>query len=172
MSLQTVLLFTSARLWPLCAIFRATLFAIRHANRIQRSANDVIANTGQVFNATTSNKDNRVFLQVVTDSGDVGRNLNPIGQSHTSHLAQCRIRFLWSLRIDTCANATLLGRTLERRASRFVLDLLAAFANKLINSRHCFSSYPLAHLARKKARTCLFPEPVRQSAQAAALLKL
>jgi hypothetical protein len=67
-----------------------------------------------------------------------------------------------------------LRRTLERRTRRLVLNLLATFANKLIYRRHCF---PLIlrrdrYSARKKARACLFPELVRQSAQAAALLKL
>jgi hypothetical protein len=63
-----------------------------------------------------------------------------------------------------------LRRTLERRAGRFVLDLLAAFANKLINSRHCFPRKPLRVTRAKGHLACLFPEPVRQSAQAAALL--
>jgi len=131
-------LLTCAGLWPFSTVFRAALFAIGHTNRIQRSANHVITNTRQVFHPASSNKDNRVFLQVVTNTGDVGCNFNPIGQPDARDFAQRRIRFLWCLCVNARANAPFLWRALERRASRFVLNLLTAFANKLIYRRHCF----------------------------------
>jgi hypothetical protein len=60
---------------------------------------------------------------------------------------------------------------LQSRTGSFVLNLLPAFANKLIYRRQCSSSFVSSILnpKRKKAFACLFPELVRQSAQAAAL---
>src|SRR5258705_8730012 len=107
----------------------------------------------------------------MANAGDVGRNFDPIRQSHARNLTQRRVWLLGRLRIDTGANATLLRRTLERRAGRLVLDCLAAFANKLIYRRHVFLSFdePVANASgfglcvshkAQKGVTCLFPELV------------
>ena len=134
------LLFTGACLRPLRSVLRTSLLAISHADRIERAANHVVTHTGQVLHAAASNKDNRVLLKVVADAGDIGRHLDTVGQTDTRDFPQRRIRFLRRLRVDASTNTALLRRTLERGTGRLVLDLLAAFANKLINRRHLFSS--------------------------------
>src|SRR5262249_29875061 len=53
------------------AVFRAPLFAVGHANRIERAAHDVITNARQVFHTAPANQHYRVLLQVVADAGDV-----------------------------------------------------------------------------------------------------
>src|SRR6185503_4157915 len=124
------------------AVLRTSLLSISHADRVQRSANHVISHAGQILDAAATDQNDRVLLQIVANARNVGRNFNSIGQTDTSNLAQRRIRFLRRLRVDACTDASFLRRTLERRAGRFVLDLLATFANKLIDSRHLFSSLP------------------------------
>ena len=57
-----------------CAIFRTTLRAVCYTSGIKRTANDVITNTRKVFNTTTTNKHDAVFLKVVTFSWDVSIN--------------------------------------------------------------------------------------------------
>jgi hypothetical protein len=91
-----------------------------------------------------------VFLQIVTNAGNVGRNLDSVCQSHTSDFSQRRVWFLRRLRIDARADTSFLRRTLKRRTGRFVLNLLATFANKLIDSRHLFSSLPDSLLASRR----------------------
>jgi len=79
---------------PLCAVLGATLSAILHADRVQRSSNDMIANAGQILHTTASNENDRVFLQVMTDTWNIGSDFNPVGQPHTRHLAEGGVRLL------------------------------------------------------------------------------
>jgi hypothetical protein len=168
-----ILLFRRARFRPLGAILRTALLPIGNTDRVQRSANHVIPDTRQVLHAPAADQHNRVLLQIVSDTRDVGRDLDAVCQTNASHLAQRRIRFLRSLCVDARANPALLRRTLERRAGRLVFNLLTTFANKLIYCRQC--SLPSSWVApSEKAQggvTCLFPELVRKSAQATARLR-
>jgi hypothetical protein len=161
----------SCRLGPFGAILRAPLFAIGNSHRIERAANHVVAHAGQILNTATANQNDRMFLQVMTNAGNVGRDFNSISQSNSCHLAQRRVWLLGCLRIDARTNATLLRRTLERRAGGLILDCLATLANKLIYCGHVFLSlfFPLATArgddrtsvsSAQKGVTCLFPELV------------
>jgi hypothetical protein len=130
-----------ALFWPLWAAWRHTSSVPacdrqRRPSRACRESRDSARR--QILHAAASNKHNRVLLQVVTDAGNVGRHLDPVGQANARDFAQRRVRFLRRLRVNARANTTLLRRTLERGTGRLVLDLLAAFANKLIYRRHCF----------------------------------
>src|SRR6185295_6692179 len=127
----------SAGFRPFRSILRASLFAIGDADRVERAANHVIADAGKILHAAAPDQDNRVLLQVVTDAGDVSRDLDTVGQAHARDFAERRVRFLRCLRVNTGTDTTLLGEALKRGTGRFVLHLLAAFANKLINRRHC-----------------------------------
>jgi hypothetical protein len=112
-----------------------------------------------------------VLLQVVTDSGDVRGHLDAVGQTNARDFPQRRVRFLRRLGVNAGTNSTLLRRTLQRGARRLVLDLLAAFANKLINRRHLLFLVNVRVTRAKRPLAYLFPEPVRQSAQATGLKK-
>src|SRR5262245_36114375 len=67
----------------LCAVLRATLPAILHADGVEGSADDVVADAGQVLHATAANQHDRVLLKVVADTGDVRRDLDAVRQTHT-----------------------------------------------------------------------------------------
>src|SRR5205814_2497061 len=103
----------------------------------------------QVLYTTATDQNDGVFLQVVADTGDVSRYLNPIGQTHTCNFAQGRIRLLGCGRIHASANASFLRTLLQCRTTRFVPRFLSSLSNELIKSRHevlNFSSYSKALL--------------------------
>src|SRR5579863_2689534 len=93
-----------AALGALGSILRTALLAVRDAYRIQRAAHHVIADARQILHAAAADEHNRVLLQVVADAGDVGRDLDAVGQAHASHLAQGRVRLLRCLRIHAGAH--------------------------------------------------------------------
>src|SRR4029434_7562694 len=73
--------------------------------------------------------------------GDVGRDLDPIRQPDTRHLAESRIRLLRRLGEDTNADAALLWADLERRTLGLGHDLRAPLAHELTDCRHVPSIY-------------------------------
>ena len=50
-----------------------------YAHGVQCAPNHVVADTRKVFDAATANEHNRVLLQIVSDTWNVGRYLNSIG---------------------------------------------------------------------------------------------
>src|SRR5580658_6889436 len=46
---------------------------------IERAANDVVANSREILDATTADEDHRVLLKIVTDARDIGGDLLTIG---------------------------------------------------------------------------------------------
>jgi hypothetical protein len=100
-----------------------------YTHGVQCSPDDVIADTRKVFNAATADEHNRVLLQIVSDTWNIGGYLNPIGQSHTSHLPQRRVGLLGSLCVDTNTDASFLGTALQRRALCFDPNPFSPFAN-------------------------------------------
>jgi len=123
-------------LWPLRAILRARLLPVRNSGRVERTANYVIPNSGQILHTTATDQNDGVFLQIVADTGDVSCYLNPIGQTHTCNFAQGRIRLLWCGRIHASAHASFLRTLLQSRTTRFVLRYLSTLANQLIKRWH------------------------------------
>src|SRR5678815_4525444 len=76
------------------AIFRPTLFTSLNANRVERSADHVVANARQILHAAAANQHQRVFLQVVPDARNVGRHLDAVGEANARHLAERGVRLL------------------------------------------------------------------------------
>ena len=67
-------------LGPFGAILRAGLHAIGNACAVESAADDVVTNARQVFDAAAADHHNRVFLKIMTDTGDVGSYLDLVGQ--------------------------------------------------------------------------------------------
>jgi len=97
-----------ARLRSLGAVFRSSLLAISHADRIQCSPNHVIPHTGKILHATPTDEHNRVLLQVMSNTRDVRRYLNSVRKTHSRDLSKRRVRLLRSLCIDARAHPPLL----------------------------------------------------------------
>src|SRR5438105_3856509 len=116
----------SGFLRPLRSVLRTSLHAPLHADRVQRPADHVIPDAGQILDAAATNQHERMLLEVMTDARDVGRDLDPVGQTNPRHLAERRIRLLGRLGEYTNADAALLRTVLERRTLRLADDLLPA----------------------------------------------
>src|SRR3954462_11230866 len=100
--------FDNPLLRSLGAISAAGLLAVLHAGSVERAADDLVAHARQVANTTAAHQDDRVLLQVVALTGDVGRDLDAAGEADTGHLAHGRVRLLRGVRVHPGAHATAL----------------------------------------------------------------
>src|SRR5271166_34545 len=111
---MTSLLPGGAGLGALCAILRAALLAIFHAGGVQSAAHDVVANTREILHTTAAHEHDGVLLQVVAYTGNVGGDLDRIGQADASHLAQSGVRLLGRLGVNANAHAALFRTAIQR----------------------------------------------------------
>src|SRR6267142_2653724 len=74
--------------WTLGAVFRTALAAVLDALGIEGAADDVITHSREVFDPATADQYHRMLLQVVTLTGDVARNLVPVGEANPRDLPQ------------------------------------------------------------------------------------
>src|SRR5215470_4920888 len=86
------------------AVAAARLLAVAHALGVERAADDLVADSGQVPHPAAAHQHDRVLLQVVPDPGDVRGDLDLAGEPDSRHLAQGGVRLLGRGRIDACAN--------------------------------------------------------------------
>src|SRR2546426_1877616 len=117
---------------PLRTVFGARLLPVRDACCVQRSTYNVVPNARQILYTAAADQDDRVFLQIVADTGDVGCYFNPIGQTHTCNFAKGRIRLFGRLRFDLNAHTSFLRTFLQSRTTRLVLRFASTLSNQLI----------------------------------------
>jgi len=115
------------------AVAAASLLAVADALGVQRTADDLVADTGQVTHPATAHQHDRVLLQVVPDPGDIRGDLDLASQPDPGDLAQRRVRLLRRGRVDTRAHATALRALLERRRIVLRYLVLAALADQLLD---------------------------------------
>src|ERR1700749_4189781 len=87
------------------AVAAAGLLAVADALRVQRTADDLVADARQVADATAPPEHHRVLLEVVPSARDVGSDLDLARQPDAGHLAQRGVRLLGRGRVDTRAHA-------------------------------------------------------------------
>src|SRR6187551_1752645 len=133
------------------AVPAAGLLAVLDTLGVERAADDLVANAGEVLHATATDEHDRVLLEVVADARDVGRDLDAAGQAHAGDLAQGRVRLLRGGRVDAGADTATLGRTLQGR--RLVLRhlVLTALADELVDRGHRVVPSLVALSARRLA---------------------
>src|SRR5450631_1768624 len=136
------------------AVTTACLLAVADTLGVERTADDLVPDTGEVADAAAADEHDRVLLQVVPDAGDVGGDLYLTGQPDTRHLAERRVRLLRRGRVDTRAHAAALGAPLERRCLGLRHLLLAALPDKLLDRGHRVSVFPVSSLAHRSASSC------------------
>src|SRR3954471_12838430 len=121
---------------PLRAVAAARLLAIAHAGGVERAADDLVADTRQVADATAAHEHDRVLLQVVPLTGDVGRHLDAAREPDAGDLAQRRVRLLRGVGEHARAHAAPLGGALQR--ARLALGGLGlpALADQLLDRGH------------------------------------
>src|SRR5574343_397624 len=117
-------------------VLRTGLLTILDTLGIQRAANGVIAHTRQILDTTTTDQDNRVFLQVVAFTADIGDDFKAIGQTNFTNLTQGGVRLFRSRGVHTGANAALLRALFQSR--NLALGLLGHswLAHELVDGRH------------------------------------
>src|SRR5262249_2636727 len=118
------------------AIAAAGLLAVAHALRVQRAANDLVPDTGEILHPAATHQDDRVLLQIVPDTGDVRGDLDLAGQPDPGHLTQRGVRLLGRGRVHTGAHAAPLRAPLQRRRLRLARLRLAALADQLLDCGH------------------------------------
>ena len=94
---------------PLGSVFGAALTAIFHTRGVEGAANDVIADTGKILNPAPTNHDYGVFLQVVANTGNVGRDLKTRGEANPRHFPKGRVGLLGRGGVYTGSNPPTLG---------------------------------------------------------------
>src|SRR3954451_6181986 len=101
----------------LCALLGAVLGAalapVADAGGVEAAANHLVTEARQVADATAADQDDRMLLEIVTFSWNVGADFHPVGQPHAGDLAQRRVRLLGRRRIDARADTALLRRTAQ-----------------------------------------------------------
>src|SRR5689334_14993889 len=126
------------------AVTAAGLLAVADTLGVQRTADDLVANAGEVLHPAATHEHDRVLLQVVTDAGDVRRDLDLAAELHTSDLAQRRVRLLGGGGVHARAHAAPLGTSLQRRRLGLTRLRLAALADQLLDRGHRVSPLPSA----------------------------
>src|SRR5512142_2012809 len=125
------------------AVAAARLLAVAHALGVQGTADNLVADPGQVPHPAAAHQHDRVLLQVVPDAGNVGGDLDLAGEPDPRHLAQSGVRLLGRGRVDARANAAALGAALERRRGGLGYLVLAALSDQLLDSGHRVSVFLL-----------------------------
>ena len=129
--------------WPLLGalgtIAGAGTLAVLHGRTVVGTADDLVADAGQVAHTTAADEHDGVLLQVVALAGDVGRDLDAVDETHAGDLAQGGVGLLGRGGEDAGAHATLLGVVLECRVLGLGRNGLATLTDELVNGRQSVS---------------------------------
>ena len=124
------------RLGPLRSVLRPAPMPIGDPSRIEGTAHDVVADTGQVLDPPTAHQHHRVLLKIVAHAGDIGVDLATIREANTSDLAKRRVRLLRRLGIHAQTHTPALGRGFEVGGLGALDTGLASVADQLLDGRH------------------------------------
>jgi hypothetical protein len=129
-------------LGPLCAVLGSPAVATIDAGGVESPANNVVTNAGKILDSSPAHEHDRVLLQGMADSRDVGVHFPPIRETHTRDLSQRRVRLLRGRGVDAQANSPLLGGLLEVGCLRLLALGGASLANELLDGRHMYVLAP------------------------------
>src|SRR5215204_310230 len=138
------------------AVTAAGLLAVLHALGVERAADDLVADTGEVLHPAAADEHDRVLLEVVADARDVRRDLDAARQAHPGDLAEGGVRLLRGGGVDAGADAAALRGALEGRRLGLRRLVAPAVADQLLNGGHSvvpFLSLP-QYPAPCRARSC------------------
>src|SRR5205823_9088572 len=74
------------------AVLGAALAAIADAGGVEAAANHLVTKARQVADTAAANQHDRMLLEVVTLTRNVGADFHPVGQPDAGDLAQRRVR--------------------------------------------------------------------------------
>src|SRR5690606_14083323 len=75
---------------------------------IESPSHNMITHTGEVLYSATSDKDDRVLLEIVSYPRNICSHLETVAQPDPGYLTQCRVGLLRSCRPNNCADTPLL----------------------------------------------------------------
>ena len=101
-----------AGLRTLCTVLGTGLHTLGNTLCIECTTDDVVTNTREILNTAASDQNNAVLLKVMAYTGDVRRYFDTVGQSYSGDLSDSGVRLLRGSGLNSCANASLLGRVL------------------------------------------------------------
>src|SRR5215470_9975328 len=97
------------------AVTAAGLLAVADTLGVQRTANDLVADAGEVLHTAATDEHDRVLLQVVADAGDVRGHLDLAAELDPGDLAQRRVGLLGGSGVHARAHTAPLRTALQRR---------------------------------------------------------
>ena len=89
----------------------------------------MIANAGEIFDETSSDKHDRMFLQIVSDAGNIGSHFDSVREPDAGDLSQRRVRLLGCGCVDTRAHPSFLRTTLQGGRGVLASLLFSALAD-------------------------------------------
>src|SRR5699024_6707642 len=110
-----------------------------HSLGVQGATDSAVTHTGQGRHTSTTHEHDRVLLQVVAHTGDVGGDLDAVGELHTRDLTQRGVRLLRGGGVYAGAHAPTLRAAFERRRLGLADPGAASLADQLLNGGHYFS---------------------------------
>src|SRR3989338_7383357 len=118
------------------AVLRPRLAPLVDARGVQRAPHDVIADAGQILHAPAAHQHDRVLLEIVPLSWNVGGHLHGGRQPDPGNFPQRGVGFFRRHRPNLHAHAAALRRGLERRRFRLLEQRVAPVADELTDRRH------------------------------------
>jgi len=96
----------------------------------------MIPDPREILYATAADQNHRMFLQVVTNAGNIGGYFCPVGKPNAGYLSKGGIGLFGGNCHYPGTNSPFLGAGMERRRLSLGTNLLPPEAYQLINSRH------------------------------------
>lgn len=100
-------------------ILRAATLPVGNTRRIQHPAHDMVTHTRKILHSSAANHHDGMFLQIVSDAGNVRRHFHAIGKTNACDFPKRGVRLLRCRCRNLETYATLVG---TRRSSRVVLE--------------------------------------------------
>src|SRR5215468_7678965 len=123
------------------SVAAARLLAAAHPLGVEGTADDLVADAGEVTHPAAPHQHDRVLLQVVADARDIGGDLDVAGQPNPGDLAKRRVWLLGRVRVDARADTATLRAPLERRGLGLSYLVLPALADQLLDGGHRVSVF-------------------------------
>src|SRR5215207_3543598 len=132
------------------AVTAASLLAVLDTLGVERAADDLVADSGEVLHPAAADEHDRVLLEVVAHARDVRRDLDAAREAHAGDLAEGGVRLLRGGGVDAGADTAALGRTLQGRRLGLRRLVLAALADQLVDRGHLGGSLSLSTLSAQR----------------------
>lgn len=110
----------------LTSVLGARLDTPSHTIEVKSTADDLVTKTTQVLGTSSTDEHDRVVLEVVALSGDVGNGELSGRETDTSYLTNSRVGLTRLGSVDFCTDTLLLVAVLEKRDFALLLGRFAA----------------------------------------------